>query len=41
MISLMQKFDSSILLYVKNNMHGAIMDKFMVISTYLGNGGVI
>ena len=41
MVSLIQKFDSSILLYIKNNMHGTIMDKFMVISTYLGNGGLI
>ncbi|MGH4050019.1 MAG: phosphatase PAP2 family protein [Clostridium sp.] len=41
MISLMQRFDSSILLYIKDNMHGTIMDKSMVISTYLGNGGVI
>ena len=41
MISLIQRFDSSILLYIKNNMHGAIMDKLMVISTYLGNAGVI
>ena len=41
MISLIQKFDSSILLYIKDNMHGPIMDKIMVISTYLGNGGII
>ena len=38
MMSLIQKFDSSILLYIKNNMHGHIMDKVMVISTSLGNG---
>ncbi|MCJ7688554.1 MAG: phosphatase PAP2 family protein [Clostridiaceae bacterium] len=41
MIPLIQRFDSSILLYIKNNMHGIIMDKSMVISTYLGNGGII
>jgi len=41
MISLIQKFDSSILLQIKDNMHGPIMDKIMVISTYLGNGGLI
>ncbi len=41
MISLIQKFDSSILLYIKANMHGTIMDKVMVISTYLGNGGIV
>jgi undecaprenyl-diphosphatase len=41
MISLMQRIDSSILLYIKDNMHGIIMDKSMVISTYLGNGGII
>ena len=41
MISLIHKFDSSILLYIKANMHGPIMDKVMVISTYLGNGGMV
>jgi len=41
MISLVQKFDSSILLYIKYNMHGSILDKVMVISTYLGNYGII
>ena len=41
MISLVQRFDNSILLYIKDNMHGIIMDKSMVISTYLGNGGII
>jgi len=41
MISLVQGLDSSILLYIKDNMHGIIMDKSMVISTYLGNGGFI
>lgn len=39
LISLLQRFDSSILLYIKDNLHGAIMDKIMVVSTYLGNGG--
>ena len=41
MISLVQRFDSSILLYIKDNMQGSIMDKSMVISSYLGNGGII
>jgi len=41
MISLIHKFDSSILLYIKANMHGAIMDKIMVLSTYLGNKGMV
>lgn len=41
MIALMQKFDSSILNFIRDNMHGPIMDKVMVISTYLGNGGII
>ena len=41
MIILIQKFDSSILLFIQDNMHGPIMDKVMVISTYLGNGGII
>lgn len=41
MISLIQRIDSSILSYIRDNMHGIIMDKAMVISTYLGNGGII
>jgi len=41
MISIIQRFDSSILLYIKDNMHGIIMDKVMVTLTYLGNGGII
>jgi len=40
-ISLLQNIDNSILLYIKDNMHGQIMDKAMVIITSLGNGGVI
>ncbi|MBZ9608762.1 phosphatase PAP2 family protein [Clostridium estertheticum] len=40
-ISLMQKFDSSILLYIKGNMHGTIMDKVMVAITSLGDNGAI
>lgn len=38
-ISSVQGLDNSILIYIKNNMHGPIMDKFMVIMTSLGNGG--
>ncbi|MGV8979660.1 phosphatase PAP2 family protein [Clostridium sp.] len=41
MISIIQKFDCSLLLYIKDNMHGMIMDKVMVISSYLGNNGLI
>lgn len=41
MMTLLQRFDISILLFIKYNMHGTIMDKVMVISTYLGNGGII
>lgn len=40
-ISLIQNLDNSILLYIKNNMHGHILDKAMVIITSLGNGGSI
>lgn len=40
-MSLIQKYDNFILLFIKNNMHSEIMDKFMVIITSLGNGGVI
>lgn len=41
MTSLIQIIDSSILWYIKNNMHAPIMDKAMVIITSLGNGGAI
>ena len=41
MIPLIQKFDSSMLFYIKDNMHGPIMDKVMVISTYLGDYGLV
>lgn len=41
MMSLIQNFDNYILLVINNNMHGYIMDKVMVIITYLGNGGLI
>ena len=41
MISIIQRFDCFILLYIKDNMHGIIMDKVMVISSYLGNNGII
>lgn len=41
MISVLQRFDSSILLYIKDNMHGPVMDKIMVVSTHLGEGGII
>lgn len=41
MIHLVQKFDIYILLYIKDYMHGPIMDKVMVTSTYLGNKGII
>ncbi len=41
MISLLQNIDNSILLFIKNNMHGHMMDKAMVIITSLGNGGIM
>lgn len=41
MMSLIQKFDNTILLLIKNNMHNPIMDKVMVIITSLGNMGLI
>jgi len=41
MISLIQNLDNSILVYIKNNMHGYIMDKAMLIITSLGNVGII
>jgi len=41
MISLIQNLDNSILLYIKNNMHGYIMDRVMVMVTSLGNKGFI
>lgn len=41
MLSLIQNFDNAILLYIKNNIHGYLMDKVMVLTTSLGNGGLI
>ncbi|MBU3189957.1 phosphatase PAP2 family protein [Clostridium bowmanii] len=41
MISIIQRFDCFILLYIKDNMHGTIMDKVMVVSSYLGDNGMI
>ena len=41
MIPIIQRFDNSILLYIKDNIHGFILDKVMLISTYLGNGAII
>lgn len=41
MMSLIQNVDNSILLYIKNNMHGHMMDRAMVIVTSLGNKGFI
>lgn len=41
MMSFIQNLDNSILLYIKNNMHGHMMDKAMVFITSLGNGGII
>ena len=41
MLTLVQKFDNSILFFIKANMHGHNMDKIMVVSTCLGDGGII
>ncbi|MFA9399001.1 MAG: phosphatase PAP2 family protein [Clostridiaceae bacterium] len=41
MMNFINKFDSSILLFIKDNMNGAIMDKIMVLFTSLGNGGAV
>ncbi|MBU3112592.1 phosphatase PAP2 family protein [Clostridium lacusfryxellense] len=41
MMHLIQNFDNFILLYIKDNMHGPIIDKVMVVSSYLGNGGMV
>jgi undecaprenyl-diphosphatase len=40
-MSLIQNVDNSILIYIKNKMHGHIIDKVMVAFTYMGNGGII
>ncbi|MDD3223144.1 MAG: phosphatase PAP2 family protein [Clostridium sp.] len=37
MIQLIQQFDNLILISIKNNMHGYIADKIMIMSTDLGN----
>lgn len=41
MMSLLQRLDSSILVFIKNNMHSFTMDKIMVITTSLGDLGFI
>ncbi|MBB6696516.1 phosphatase PAP2 family protein [Clostridium algidicarnis] len=41
MISLIQKFDRSILIFIKDNMNGPVMDKAMVMATRLGDMGMI
>ncbi|WP_341350112.1 phosphatase PAP2 family protein [Clostridium drakei] len=41
MMSAIQDLDNYILLSIKNKMHGYVIDKAMVIITYLGNGGII
>jgi hypothetical protein len=38
MMSLVKNLDNSILLYIKNNMHGHIMDRAMVIQNILQKG---
>jgi undecaprenyl-diphosphatase len=41
MMVLIYRFDNFILLFIKDNMHGAIMDKIMVMITTLGNAGAV
>lgn len=41
MIFLIHQFDNTILQFIQNNMHGYIMNKFMILMTSLGNMGVI
>lgn len=38
---LIQSFDNNILIFIKNNMHGFIMDRAMVAVTALGNVGLV
>lgn len=40
-MSLIQNFDNSVLIYIKNNMHGYVMDRTMIAVTSLGNMGLI
>lgn len=40
-ISLIQNLDNSILFFIRNNMHDKILDRIMIISTYLGDNGLI
>ncbi|WP_342356974.1 hypothetical protein [Clostridium algidicarnis] len=37
MISLIQKFDRSILIFIKDNINGPVMDRVMVMVTQLGD----
>lgn len=41
MIQLIQNFDNYILMYIIHNMHSNIMDKIMIVITFLGNMGAI
>lgn len=41
MVQLIQNFDNYILMYIIHNMHSHIMDKTMIIITFLGNMGAI
>lgn len=41
MISFVQGLDNSILLFIKNNMHSPLLDKAMVMITFLGDNGTI
>jgi undecaprenyl-diphosphatase len=38
---IIQSFDNSILLFIKNNLHFPVLDKLMIFITDLGNGGFI
>lgn len=41
MISFVQGLDNSILFFIKNNMHSPVLDKVMVMITFLGDSGMI
>ena len=41
LINLIQNLDNKILLFIKDNMHGVIMDKVMVFATTLGNNAIV
>lgn len=41
MLQFIQNIDNAIILYIQNNMHNPILDRFMIFITTIGNAGAI